>query len=312
MASVLSLLDQLVDTANAAAEKKGHKLAIFNGDGTKPMILHTHCDQCGYRVRCCEADDPLVSGDALLYECDGNRQRLSESRAWLITCQPEVLEDRLLVALDHSDPHGAPRFSYWIFDQENQRLLSEDGMLAMQYRIRSRPDEPISDDNLQKDDGVVESLVLVPCSVPLAGTYDGPTIEVPPDIFFMPLEAQDIGFVYPDYAGHWRFKRSADTFGYYVDPADVLLEDGSRLPGVPALSYGVETPPVLIRWDMTVQQIQKLRESDHDNLDLKEDLVIALLRRYLWGARDLPNGEEIDLRRVRGLVTTLPWSSRRK
>lgn len=280
----------LFTSAQQSAAAKGHLLGEFVSKQDAAMSI-TCCMKCGMRVfvepaSSNDSGGASISGDAVIASCDGNGERLVESRAWLLGEDRAALDQRLDQARKNLSPELAARFSYGQYDDEKPRVYSLDEMLALEWKLRAFPDEPISAQNPQYEDGVVELLTLVESQLLLPCTYQGPPISIGEEIA-PPLEASnEEGYLYRGAFEWWCFKREKDSVAYPVDAADCVMADGST--------------------GMSVAQIQLMRTAYPDEMTLKEELVLALLQRYVFGDGDSPPGNEADIKRVQSLTATLP------
>ena len=88
-----------------------------------------------------------------------------EETARLIGDNPLALERELKSAFEVMFDQDQKRFSKKIFDLKNKRMLSDDGTKALQWKLRSNPNQPISHDNQQTSRGYVSIVLVDPATV---------------------------------------------------------------------------------------------------------------------------------------------------
>ncbi len=227
------------ERAKLYAARCGHEIGDFLSDRygeEEAQRLFCLCLKCGRRILVSVVDDEesgegilVIEGAATFKPCEPNGLRVLEGKAWLLGHAPLLLETRLSRAIEQLGDDEQARFNPGEFQPHYQRWLSDDGLLALQWKMRDEPTWPISDDNRQSVWGVVELRVLVDEEELMPTRYVGPHLN-PNDSddeeewLTEPLQTEERGLAYRDDEENWRFKRADGTTGFFVSLRDLVFE----------------------------------------------------------------------------------------
>jgi hypothetical protein len=228
---------KLEDEARHYAHRNQHQLTPLISDGREPQSWFACCTKCGMRVMVRPDHGIRLEGAATVQPCDQNALRLLEAKAWVIGESAELLWQRLEQVRQKLVPAQQDRFWPGEFQPEHYRFVSDDGLIALVWKLRAVPDQPIHDGNRQSKTGIVEMVTLVEPEAMFAARYigEGNDPNDPDDEgewAYVPLETGELGFAYQDDLGYWRFKRADGTIGFYVEEHE--LEFLSEAAGVDA------------------------------------------------------------------------------
>lgn len=181
------------------------------------------CRNCGMRCWILAGEKRPLSGALFSTPCDADALRAVETRAYLIGESRTALEIVLQNEIDTLSAHHAEAFDPGEFDYLRQRWLSSDGTLALQWSLRWDPFMPIDEENAQSYLGLTRLIQVIPDSVLMPATYEGPGInpnvsDDEEDWLFDPLETGEAGVAYRDDLGRWRFRREDGLLGFFIDP----------------------------------------------------------------------------------------------
>ncbi|MBV9471161.1 MAG: hypothetical protein JO316_25630 [Abitibacteriaceae bacterium] len=220
-------VEKLLDDARSYAHRQGHQLMPFKSDGHEPEGYLSGCNKCGMRVEVRPQTRLLIQGDATVQACAGKRPELvAQTRAWIVGESYTELEKLLDESYYQLSAELQERFYFGEYQLEQKRFVSENGFLALQWKLRAQPTEPISEENPQPIKGVVELVTLLSDDVLMPAIYRG-AIQNPNESEdegeweMVPLLPDERGFGYRDDLGQWRFKREDGYLGFYVLKKDL-------------------------------------------------------------------------------------------
>ena len=230
------------ERAKLYALRNGHEIGDFLSDAfgdEEAERLFCVCLKCGRRALVCvvedEADEDsilVIEGAATFKPCEPDALRVLEGKAWILGHTPLLLETRLSRVIEELGEEDQARFDPGEFQPYYGRWVSDDGLLALQWKIRDEPTWPISDDNRQSVWGAVELRVLVDEEELMPARYIGPRLDPnepgeddeEEEGQVEPLEPEESGLAYRDDEDQWRFKRVDGSTGFFVSLRDLVFE----------------------------------------------------------------------------------------
>lgn len=228
------------ERAKIYAARGGHEIGDFLSDrfgDEEAQRLFCVCLKCGRRALVCVVEDEesgesivVIEGAATFKLCEPDALRALEGKAWILGHTPLLLETRLSRAIEELGDEDQARFDPGEFQPHYQRWLSDDGLLALQWKLRDESTWPISDDNRQSVWGVVKMHVLVDEDDLMPARYVGPRLDLnepntdEEEWLIEPLETEEQGLAYRDDEEQWRFKRIDGTTGFFVSLRDLVFE----------------------------------------------------------------------------------------
>lgn len=230
-------LTDLINLQALSAHVKtlGHDMTVFYYNTYDPMHnAHQNacCKKCGRKLSYRGEED---HNDAMEFSCIPDDERALESRAWLTSVSPRLLLQRLTEAVSELPTELQKFFDPGHFDASREILDSTDLIWRLQWYLRERPRDPISESNPQYPGGIVELERLVRQEDIFEARYIGPTINPnigdDPDYWsIVELDTDTDGIAYRDDDELWRFRRITGTTGYGIhDPHHLrLLGNESR------------------------------------------------------------------------------------
>ena len=229
MTVIVMSIGKMKDEARTHAHRQGHQLCGFISNGREPESFLAGCNKCGMRVVVQPEETAYIEGEATIRKCDGDSLRALETKAWLLGESALLLEKRLEREMAALAESWQDRFYPGEFQPEWKRWVSDDGMVAVQWKLRNDPESPIDEDNPQSLLGVVEFVTLIGDEQLRPGLYIGPRLnpngtEDEEEWWCIPLETDETGFGYQDDCGNWRFKRPDGTTGFYVEEQHIEFD----------------------------------------------------------------------------------------
>ena len=218
------------------AFRSGHQMDCFLYDQSS-HISWSYCLACGRRTKI-DGKTQSCSADGLDSPCQPNALKALESWAILIGEIPGLLEKRLQAEFNVLGDSMREQFLHGSMQLEKRRLVSRDGILALVWKLREFPDQPIGRNNPQTPQGLVEMKRLVPELALRKGRYVGPRFnpngtEDRALWTAIPLETNERGWIYRDDIGQARFRREDGIVGYIVPAYQLVYEDGHPFPVLP-------------------------------------------------------------------------------
>ena len=214
---------------SAHVKTLGHDMTVFYYNTYDPMDnAHRNacCKKCGRKLSYGGKEE---DNDTMNFPCILDDESARESRAWLTGVSPRLLLQRLTEAASELPTELRKFFDPGHFDASRQRLDSTDFIWRLQWYLRERPKEPISDSNPQLPGGIVQLERLVSQENIFKARYVGPKLN--PNIgndedywLTVELDTETDGIAYRDEDELWRFRRVTGTTGYGIrDPHHLRL-----------------------------------------------------------------------------------------